>query len=97
MTLESHKLIQALKQKGFVQEPSDHKRFRLYVDGRKSSVKTMVSHGAKHTLSDGLSNTIQKQLGFATSSELRSFVDCGIDHTQHVRLLIERGRVKLPE
>lgn len=94
MTLESTDLEKALKKKGFEYEAGDHKYYRLYVDGRATSVKTKVSHGPKHTLSSGLVNTIKKQMGLSSPNELKDFVECPLERNAYVERLKQRGVVK---
>ena len=44
-TYSRREVEQALVSKGFVVDPNDHRYLHLMLQGRKSHIKTMVSHG----------------------------------------------------
>lgn len=95
MTVESNDLEQALKKKGFDSYSGDHKYYRLYVEGRATSIQTRVSHGPKHTISGGILDAVKKQMGLLTSRELHDFVRCPLTKDDYIGLLAKRGKITL--
>lgn len=96
-TIESDKLESALTRKGFELEKQkkDHKYYRLYVEGKKTSVLTKVSHGQKYTISKYLFGITRQQMKFENNSELELFVNCEIDKNTYIKMMVDRGFVRL--
>lgn len=83
----------ALLKKGFFAADTHHEMFWLVVDGKKTSVRTRISHGAKE-YGDELLALVARQVGLS-KQELYRLVDCPMDGDKLRALLIERGKVRL--
>ena len=82
----------ALLSKGFMADDTHHEMFWLVVDGRRSSIRTRVSHGVAE-YGDNLLALIARQVGLS-NRELYSLVDGPMDGEKLKRVLIERGKVR---
>lgn len=89
-------LKKTLKKKGFTLDPEkDHHQFYyLFVDGKKHSVYTYLSHGSKE-YGRSLMSQIKKQLKFNESSEAERFFDCPMSKEEYIKLLVDRGIIEL--
>lgn len=83
----------ALTSKGFQAQDTHHEMYWLYVDGKKTSVRTRLSHGERE-YGDNLLGQMAKQVGLVRR-ELDDLIDCPLTGPQYRALLIERGRVKI--
>ena len=94
--LESKKIVGALTSKGFEEEPGgDHRRFRLLVAGKATTVCTRVSRGKKSSrhLGDDLVGKMAFQMKL-TRPQLKSFVDCSMSENGYLDLLSSRGVIE---
>ena len=84
----------ALKQKGFVQNNKDHRKFHFYtLKNKKTAIWTKTSHGTKYKyLQDGLLGRVARQMKL-TKSQLGSFVECGIEQKEYEKILSEQARL----
>jgi hypothetical protein len=82
----------ALLSKGFVADDTHHGMFWLVVDGKKTSIRTRISHGVAE-YGDNLLALIARQVGLS-NRELYSLVDCTMDGEKLKRLLVDRGRIR---
>ncbi len=57
-------ISRALETKGFQKQDSHHEMYWLHVDGKKTSVRTRISHGDKE-YGDSLLGLMAKQVGLA--------------------------------
>lgn len=78
-----------LCKKGFTKKETDHTKFHLYVDGKRTGIYTKISHGEVE---------IHEPLIKAMSNELRlskqqflALVDCKIDGDRYLSILRENG------
>jgi len=93
MPLDREVIRAALEQKGFRRKRTNHDYYHLYVDEKKQNVFTKLSRSPKYKVySDELTSHVAHQLGL-TKKELFAFVDCTIEHNDHVLLLKERNRI----
>ncbi len=83
----------ALLSKGFVTSQSHHTFLILMVDGKKSRVRTKLSHGSRTEYDDNLLSCVAKQLKIK-KIELQNLIDCLMGYNEYVNLLQARG-VKL--
>ena len=82
----------ALLQKGFRREPGgDHRYYRLWADGRKSSIATKISTGTGYKeYGDSLLGMMARQLHL-TKGDLLRLVDCDLDGPGYVAMLRTNG------
>lgn len=83
----------ALLKKGFIADDTHHEMFWLVVDGKKTSIRTRISHGAKE-YGDDLLGMVARLIGL-NKQELYRLIDCPMDREKLRSLLIERGKVKI--
>jgi hypothetical protein len=83
----------ALMKKGFIADDTHHEMFWLVVDGKKTSIRTRISHGAKE-YGDELLALVARQVGLS-KQELYRLIDCPMDGQKLRALLVERGRIRL--
>lgn len=81
----------SLCRKGFRQSNGDHAFFYLFVDGKKTGVKTKISHGEKE-IGDNLLATMAKQVHL-TKSRFKDLIECPLSEDDYVALLRESGKV----
>ena len=87
----TRKVAAALLKKGFTLERStDHEYYRLYVDGRKTSIRTKLSHGKKKiNQRDPVFEAIARQLKLK-KQELLDLLNCPLDFDGYLSLLKDR-------
>ena len=83
----------AFLSKGFISDETHHEMFWLVVGGKKTSIRTRISHGAKK-YDDQLLTLMSRQIGLS-KTELYRLVDCPMDGEKLKSLLVERGKVRL--
>ncbi|WP_240374128.1 type II toxin-antitoxin system HicA family toxin [Bacillus piscicola] len=93
MTVRKTKDIRkALTDKGFKESNSRHKRFILYVNNKKTTVRTVISHGKKE-YSNTLLSAMSKQLRLS-NEELLDLIDCPLTYESYIALLYDRNEIK---
>lgn len=92
-TIKTRDISRSLEAKGFKLQETHHEMYWLYVDGKKTSVRTRISHGANEY--DGrLLGQVAKEMGLRRA-ELNNFVECCLSGADYVRLLSERKLIRL--
>jgi hypothetical protein len=81
----------ALPRKGFQKKDGDHHFYILYVDGRKTPIRTKVSHGTKD-YTGGLWQRLRKQLKLS-NKELQRMLECSLNHEAYVKILMDGGHI----
>jgi predicted RNA binding protein YcfA (HicA-like mRNA interferase family) len=69
-TLKVREIVNSLGKKGFVQSQGDHAYLIFYCNGKKTSIRTKVSHGSNE-INDSLINLMSIQVKL----EKKKFVD----------------------
>jgi hypothetical protein len=94
MQIEREKIRSALLNKGFRTKDGDHKYYYLFVEGKKSSVFTKLSHGGAYKVyGDDLINEVKHQMGL-TKAKLLEYVDCTLDYNGYINILKQSGRIR---
>lgn len=90
-SLKKDMVVRNLTKKGFVQEEGDH-LFLHYVrlDGKKTAIRTKVSHGSKRDLNTGLVSAMARQCHI-TTQQFKQFAECTLDQNQYEQLLTASG------
>lgn len=83
----------SLSKKGFIMSKSHHKFYILYVNGKKTSIKTKISHGKKE-YDEQLLQSMTKQLKLSRKL-LDDLLDCPLKLEDYVSILLEGGYVRL--
>lgn len=91
MPRRSSEVAGALTRKGFEERRSGDHRFFTYMTagGLRSSVRTKISHGAAHDISDGLLGQMARQCGL-NKRQFLDFVDCTLEQETFETLLREQ-------
>lgn len=92
-TYKTRVIENALSQKGFKKKESHHKKYTLYINGKRTSIYTFVSHGTKE-YGDNLLNKMKNQLHISRE-ELNDLIDCPLKHEDLVRILADKKFLKL--
>lgn len=79
----------ALEKKGFIPANGDHVFLFLHVNGKKTRVRTKLSHGATE-YGPPLLKLVASQLHL-TSGELDDLLDCPMSAAMYVALLFQRN------
>lgn len=85
----------ALESKGFRKDDRSHHVYWLFIDGRKSSVRTFFSHGESE-YGDSLLGKVRKQMHLA-GAEFNQFMDCHMTGDAYVQHLKQANIVVLPK
>jgi len=90
MTFRSEEFAQALLAKGFHEEKGRHRKFTLYYQGKRTHIRTMLSHGSKEIVGDLLS-AIKRQLRFDNLKQLQDFINCPMEYDDYITHLQNKG------
>ena len=91
MIIKTRKIDSALIRKGFVKkEKRDHIYYILYVNGKKTQIRTKLSHSSKE-YNDGLLSAIRKQLKFNSKKELENFINCPLSEEEYISMLMDKS------
>ena len=95
MSRERRLVDRSLSNKGFYRNPDSHHISFAYetVDGKRTSIRTRISHGRDRVLSDSLMGMMARQ-GKLTRSQFNDLVDCPMDRVQYEALLRESGDIR---
>jgi hypothetical protein len=87
------KIESALSKKGFVQHNTHHKMFTYYFDGKKTSVRTRMSHGID-SYGDNLLSPVAKQLRLS-KRQLEDFIECPLTAEKYADHLLNNKYVSV--
>lgn len=82
-----------LEKKGFKLKETHHHMYTFYVEGKKTSIRTRLSHGKKE-YDDYLLEQMSKQLKLS-KEQLLEFIDCPMSFQDYVKVLIDTNRLKV--
>lgn len=94
MTLERDKVQDNLPKKGFVEtRDRDHIFYHFHHDGRKTHIRTHVSHGSKYkVLGNDLVSAMARQCKLTTKM-FRGLAECTVSHDDYIEALKSSGEV----
>lgn len=94
MALSAAVLEKGLVKKGFQKRHGNHLFFVYYgIDGTKSGVQTMISHGAKSkTLSDDLVSQMARQCALPRG-KFEDLINCPLQREDYEELLRQAGKL----
>ena len=87
MPLKARDVESALKKKGFKEAEKDHHYFYLYHQGKKTAIRTKISHGEKD-IHDQNCGFMSKQMKL-NRKQFDKFVECDLTEELYVQLLID--------
>jgi len=90
-TFKTNKIIKALLSKGFQETDSNHKFFFFYYNGKKTAIRTKISHGKKE-YDDSLINFMKKEL-YLDKGELEGLINCSLSETDYIKILKDKGKI----
>jgi predicted RNA binding protein YcfA (HicA-like mRNA interferase family) len=86
--LKARDVESALKSKGFKEVPKrDHKYFFLYHNGKKTPIRTKISHGESE-IRDKNCSSMARQIKL-TGSQFNDFVDCPLSLEGYLKILVD--------
>ena len=88
-TLRTKDIAASLLKKGFQSKNSDHRRFILYVEGKRTEISTKISFGARD-IGDYLINRMSIELKLE-KDEFKDLVLCPLTKEKYIQLLLQRG------
>lgn len=91
-TVPSYKgsdISRVLKRKGFVESTGDHVVLYLAIGGKRTAIRTMVSHGRKE-YTDFLWSCLKRQLHLE-QNELITLLNCSMSHEEYIDLIQGKG------
>jgi hypothetical protein len=96
MPIERNEVIRALTAKGFeLEEGTRHTKLRLSVDGKRTSVGTLLSRGTQsRDLGEPMVAAIAREVRLS-KAELVRLVECSLSGAAYVELLRGRGILKV--
>ncbi len=86
---KTQEIASALTGKGFRRSQGDHEFYFFYVYGKKTSIRTKISHGATE-YGDSLLAKMSRQLHLVRK-EFDQFVDCEKTEKEYVEHLVKSG------
>ena len=92
-TWQTRRIKKALLHKGFQEHQTHHNMFWLYANGKKTSVRTRLSHNVRE-YGDNLLALVAKQLHI-DRNRLDDFIECPLTQEAYVDLLVQQGDLKL--
>ena len=93
--LKTRVIRKALEAKGFQKDDTHHEMYWLVVGGKKTSIRTRISHGASE-YDDYLIGQVCRQMKLTKQQFLR-FVDCVLKHSQYVKDLVGKKLIQLDD
>jgi len=92
---KTRRIVSSLTKKGFIPKKgrSKHTKYTLFVEGKKTSVFTWISHG-RDEYEDKLLNAMKKELRLESSQEFDDLIDCPMSAEMLISLLVKRGVIK---
>jgi hypothetical protein len=77
------------------QDNADHRYFYLYHNGKKTSIRTKISHGSKYKVyGDELLVQVKYQLRLDTKGQLIDFCNCPLSQAEYINLLYKKNILK---
>ena len=92
-TRKNFNIANSLLKKGFEEKQSSHTRFTFFIDGKKTSIYTFISHGKKE-ISDERMHKMAKQLRLS-HKQFCELVDCSMNGQALREFYLDEGIVKL--
>ncbi|MCW4024701.1 MAG: hypothetical protein NWF01_06660 [Candidatus Bathyarchaeota archaeon] len=87
--LKARKVLSGLEKKGFVQAEGDHTFLIFHVNGKKTSIRTKVSHG-HNEIDDYLINKMSMQVKLEWNKFL-DLINCPLSLERYLEDLKSRG------
>lgn len=92
MPLKARDVEGALTSKGFKPAERDHTFYFFYQGGKKTPIRTKISHGERE-ISDTNCSLMARQMHLS-GPQFRDFVDCTIKEPEYLALMIQGGHLR---
>ena len=92
-TLKTRKIINSLTAKGFMPQNGDHKYLLFFVNGKKTRIKTKVSHG-EDEIGDFLISQMQQQTHLKKKQDFLDLVNCPLSQRDYENILRSQGDIE---
>lgn len=92
-TMKTADIIKSLGIKGFEQQTTHHEIFWFKHNGKKTSIRTRVSHGERE-IGDNLIGMMAKQVKLK-KSEFEDLIACPLSKEEYEKILIAKGEIKI--
>lgn len=90
-TIKTNKVLNGLIKKGFCLAKGDHKRLIFYVNGKKTEIRTKLSHGNKE-INDFLIHKMSIQIKL-DKKQFIDLIDCPMTSNAYLKELQKQGFV----
>ena len=92
MQIKTKEIERGLLGKDFRKDNTDHKIFRLIVNGQVTRIRTKTSHGSKYKdYGNTLIDAIKKDLHLDTKQQLQRLIDCSLTIQDYIACLRAKG------
>lgn len=90
-SLKKDMVVRHLTRKGFARDEGDH-LYLTYVttEGKKTAIRTKVSHGSKSDITTGLVSAMARQCQL-TTPQFKEFAECKLTQYQYEQILTANG------
>lgn len=96
MPQKARDVKRALTQKGFQESKKrDHHVYFLFHDGKKTNIKTKISHGCSE-IPDSLCSTMAKEMRLR-NRDFNNFVDCSLKFEGYLEILVANNQLDSSE
>ena len=92
-TRKNYHIANSLLKKGFEEKHSSHAHLIFFIDGKKTSIFTFISHGKKE-ISNDLMHKMARQLKLSYK-QFCELVDCSMNGETLMEYYLDEGIVKL--
>ncbi|MCE5223773.1 hypothetical protein LLG10_06285 [bacterium] len=91
MPLKKRDIIASLERKGFQIHESDHRYLYFYwSNGKKTSIKTKISHGSGNEIDDNLVHLMATQC-YLSKNDFVALIECSLSQNGYEEKLISNG------
>lgn len=83
----------SLLRKGFIEDNNDHKFYHLYVNDKRTSVRTKISHGETE-----IDTFVLKQMAkqvCLNNDQFEDLINCPLSYNDYIEILIENQIIRL--
>ncbi len=91
--IKTRQIESALLSKGFKIEETHHEYFWFHYNGKRTHIKTRISHG-KIEYSANLISAIKKQLKLSSKKEIEDLLNCPMSGNDYIKILLQKGELE---
>lgn len=87
----SRDMMRSFVSKGFLRSENDHHWFAYFHNGKKTSIRTKISHDSRD-YGDELLSKVSRQLKLS-KNQLLDLIDCPMSKDEYLKLLMDNGHI----